>query len=99
MTDHARAARELLRDNGHFAWYVIPLLLLVIYVYAVEVERRNWNVADVPYLILLLGYAPFFVVAFAVHDMPRVRTKVVTVGAVLGLDAAALVLFGSLGWI
>ena len=44
MTDHARAALELLRENSHFQWYVIPLLLLVIYIYAAEVERRNWNV-------------------------------------------------------
>ncbi|WP_043650130.1 hypothetical protein [Nocardia thailandica] len=44
MTDNARAALELLRDASQFKWYVIPLLLLVIYVYAVEVERRNWNV-------------------------------------------------------
>ncbi|MFF8401484.1 hypothetical protein ACF1AB_05745 [Streptomyces sp. NPDC014846] len=208
MTDHARAAQELLRDGSHFTWYVIPFLLFVIYVYAVEAERRNWNVlfaglalwgmdwfnetanalvfhftgrapvwgasgrtayqiliglnieicfmfavmgvaaakllppretrvlgipnrpllvvvnsaacvavelwlhrvgvltwdwswwrAGAPYLILLLGYAPFFVVSFAVHDMARVRTKAVTVGAILGVDALALLVLGSLGWI
>ncbi|MFJ2839367.1 hypothetical protein ACIO52_28765 [Nocardia sp. NPDC087230] len=44
MTDNARAALEILRDAGQFTWYVIPLLLMVIYIYAVEVERRNWNV-------------------------------------------------------
>ena len=44
MTDNARAALEILRDAGQFKWYVIPLLLMVIYIYAVEVERRNWNV-------------------------------------------------------
>src|SRR5262249_35060866 len=44
MTDHARAAMEHLRDSADFHWYVIPLLLFVLYVYAVEVERRNWNV-------------------------------------------------------
>ncbi|MEU2251548.1 hypothetical protein [Nocardia xishanensis] len=44
MTDTSRAALESLRDASEFKWYVIPLLLLVIYVYAVEVERRNWDV-------------------------------------------------------
>ncbi|MEU1431705.1 hypothetical protein ABZ412_32050 [Nocardia sp. NPDC005746] len=44
MTDHARVALELLRDSSQFKWYVIPLLLVVIYIYATEVERRNWNV-------------------------------------------------------
>ena len=43
-TDAARRATELLRDGRHFQWHVIPLLLLVLYVYANEIERRNWNV-------------------------------------------------------
>ncbi|MFE9787287.1 hypothetical protein ACFYO7_18070 [Nocardia salmonicida] len=44
MTDNARAALEILRDADQFKWYVIPLLLMVVYIYSVEVERRNWNV-------------------------------------------------------
>lgn len=44
MTEHARDALAHLRDMNHFQWYVIPLLLLVIYIYSVEIERRNWNV-------------------------------------------------------
>lgn len=208
MTDDARAALELVRDPGQFTWYVIPLLLVVLYVYAVEAERRNWNVlfaglalwgmdwfneiwnalvfhftdrapvwgargatayqiliglnieicfmfavmgvaaakllpprgtrilglpnrpvlvavdsalavgveillnragvltwdwswwrAGFPVLIFLVGYAPFFVACFAVHDMAKVRTKALTVGGILGVDAAALAVFGSLGWL
>ncbi|WP_421845393.1 hypothetical protein [Mycobacterium sp.] len=44
MTDSARDALEHLRDISQFQWYIIPLFVLVLYVYAVEVERRNWNV-------------------------------------------------------
>ncbi|MGW4122815.1 hypothetical protein [Nocardia sp. NPDC004711] len=208
MTDHARAALELLRDSSEFKWYVIPLLLVVIYVYATEVERRNWNVlfaglalwgmdwfneiwnslvfhatgrapvwgatgptayqiliglnieicfmfaimgvaaakmlppkevrilglpnrpvliavnsaaavgvevllnkagvltwdwswwhAGFPYLIWLLGYVPFFVACFYVHDLKTVRAKAIAVGAILGIDALALIVFGSLGWL
>jgi hypothetical protein len=43
-TDAAERATEILRDGGQFQWYVIPLFLLVLYVYANEIERRNWNV-------------------------------------------------------
>ncbi len=50
MADSARQASEILRDTGLFGWYLIPLLALVMYVYAVEVERRKWN-------ILLAGLA------------------------------------------
>ncbi|MGV9667651.1 hypothetical protein [Nocardia niigatensis] len=208
MTDHARAALELLRDSSQFKWYVIPLLLVVIYVYATEVERRNWNVlfaglalwgmdwfneiwnslvfhatgrapvwgatgptayqiliglnieicfmfaimgvaaakmlpskdvrilglpnrpvliaansaaavgvevllnkagvltwdwswwhAGFPYLIWLFGYVPFFVACFYVHDLKTVRAKAIAVGAILGIDALALIIFGALGWL
>ena len=43
-TEFASQALERLRDGSHFEWYVIPILVLVLYVYSVEVERRNWNV-------------------------------------------------------
>ena len=40
-TASARQALSILRDAGQFQWHVIPLLLLVLYVYANEIERRN----------------------------------------------------------
>lgn len=43
-TDAATRALKILRDGGQFQWHVIPFLLLVLYVYANEIERRNWNV-------------------------------------------------------
>jgi hypothetical protein len=43
-TDAANRATHILRDGSHFGWHVIPLLLLVLYVYANEIERRSWNV-------------------------------------------------------
>lgn len=42
-TDSALRALSILRDGSLFQWYVIPLFALVVYVYAVEVEKRNWN--------------------------------------------------------
>ena len=43
-SENAQQALAILRDGSHFSWNIIPILVLVIYVYAVEVERRNWNV-------------------------------------------------------
>jgi uncharacterized membrane protein len=43
-TESAGRAIALVRDGSHFQWHVIPILLLVLYVYANEIERRNWNV-------------------------------------------------------
>jgi len=42
-TDHVRQALSILRDGSQFQWYVIPLLALVLYVYVVEIERKNWD--------------------------------------------------------
>ncbi len=42
-TDSASQALSILRDGNQFQWYLITLLAFVVYVYAVEIERRNWN--------------------------------------------------------
>lgn len=36
-------ALEILRDGSQFNWYVIPLLLVVIHVYFVEIDKENWS--------------------------------------------------------
>jgi hypothetical protein len=209
-TESAAQAASILRDSSQFQWTVIPLLLVVIYVYNAEIAKRNWdvvfaglalwgmdwfneiwnallfhftdyapawaapgdtayliliglnveicfmfaimgvatalslprnqhlkilgipnravfavgysiaavlveywlNAADAltwdwpwwnrgaPWLIFLIGYLPFFVVAFWVHDMASVRSQARTVGAIYAFDVACLVIFGPiLGWI
>ena len=209
-TESAAQALSILRDGSQFQWYVIPLFALVVYVYAVEIERRNWNLvfaglafwgmdwfneiwnglvfhftnyapvwgapgktayliliglnieicfmffisgiafakmlprdkhlkiagipnrlvfavagsifcvfvevllnaigaltwdyswwdAGSPWLIFLIGYLTFFLVSFWVYDMDSIRKKAITVGTILGIDVAALIVFmGILKWI
>ena len=209
-TAAALEASRILRDGSVFQWYVIPLFALVVYVYAVEIERKNWNLffaglafwgmdwfneiwnglvfhfsntapvwgapgktayliliglnieicfmfavagitfskilpADkrlrilglpnrlvmavigsafcvlvelllnavgaltwdyawwnrrAPWLIFLIGYLPFFLVSFRVHDMESVPRKAMTVGGILAFDLAAILIFGFvLRWI
>ncbi|GAB4343289.1 MAG: hypothetical protein Kow0099_21560 [Candidatus Abyssubacteria bacterium] len=57
-----------------------------------------WNVRA-PWLIFLVGYLYFFLVAFWVYDMKSVRSKAAAVGVIFAVDAAALLIFGALGWI
>jgi hypothetical protein len=209
-TESALQAQDILRDGSLFQWYVIPLFAFVVYVYAVEIERRNWDlffaglafwgmdwfnelwnslvfhftnhapvwgapgqtayliliglnieisfmfaIAGVtfgkmlpsdkkikilglpnrlffaiagsvfcvfveillnsigaltwdytwwsigaPWLIFLIGYLPFFLVSFWVHDMKSIRSKVMTVGAIFAVDLVAILIFGViLRWI
>ena len=209
-TDAAQGALNILRRGDGFQWYVIPLLAFVFYVYAAEVERKNWNLVcaglaywgmdwfneiwnglvfhftgyapvwgapgetafliliglnieicfmfavsgvvwckmlppdknlkifgvpnrllfavvgsifcvfvecllnlagaltwdfswwsvKAPWLIFFVGYLPFFLVSFWVFDMADLRKKALTVGFILGFDAACLAVFGAaLKWI
>ena len=43
MTDASQKALAILRDPSQFSWYVIPIFVLALYVYAVEIEKRNWS--------------------------------------------------------
>lgn len=43
LTPATQRALENLRDPSQLQWYVIPLLALAIYIYSVEIERRNWK--------------------------------------------------------
>ncbi len=42
-SDFSQQALTILRDGSQFQWYVIPLLAFVFYVYAVEMEKKNYT--------------------------------------------------------
>jgi hypothetical protein len=44
ISEASREALSILRDGSNFTWSSVTLLGLVFYVYAVEVERRRWDV-------------------------------------------------------
>ena len=44
VTDTAREALQILRDGSTFEWSTVALLAFVFYVYAVEVERRRFDI-------------------------------------------------------
>ncbi len=44
MSDYSLQALSILRDPATFKWYIIPLLLVVLYVYQVQISKNNWNV-------------------------------------------------------
>lgn len=210
MAETARQASEILRSTGLFQWYLIPFLAFILYVYAVEVERKRWDIilaglafyglewlfeiinalwfhfsgysavwvtpgstAYLPliglsieismmfavagvifakmlpedrkmkilglnnrwalavgfsafcvfvevvlnqwgvlvwnyswwnwpnvWLIFLIGYLPYYVLAFTVHDMPSMKKKIAIVSGIFGVDLICLIVFmGILGWI
>jgi hypothetical protein len=57
-------------------------------------------VNSAPWLIFLIGYLPFFLVSFWVHDLECIHKKIAVVGTIFAFDLACLVIFaGLLKWI
>lgn len=44
MTDASTATVAMLRDGSNFQWYVIPLMVIVIYIYSNEISKKQWSV-------------------------------------------------------
>lgn len=60
-------------------------------------EYPWWSI-KAPWLIWLIGYAPFFTMAFIVHDMKQRKHQYLTLGVIFGVDILLLAIFGSIGW-
>jgi len=43
-SQYTQIALENLRKTDHISWYIIPLLALVLYVYAAEFQKKNFHV-------------------------------------------------------
>lgn len=52
-----------------------------------------------PWLLWLIGYLPFFTMAFYVHDRPSVKSALKVDGIILGGDLLLLIVCGFAGWI
>jgi len=55
-------------------------------------EYPWWN-RGAPWLIFLVGYLTFFIVAFWVHDMRTLRSKLIAVGTIWAVVVISLILF------
>jgi hypothetical protein len=67
VAEFTREAQHLLRAPGHFNWSTVTLLALVVYVYAVEVERANWNVILAGLAFWLMDWFNEIVNALVLH--------------------------------
>jgi hypothetical protein len=67
VTSFTREAQHLLRHPGMFDWSTVTLLALVVYVYAVEVERANWDAALAGIAFWLMDWANEIVNALVLH--------------------------------
>lgn len=78
----------MLRDERTFKWYVVTLLVLVLYVYAVEVERRRWDIVLAGLAFWLADWINEIGNALVLHFTDRAALWTVTG------DTAYLILIG-----
>ena len=67
VTSFTREAQHLLRHPGTFDWSTVTLLALVVYVYAVEIERANWDAVLAGLAFWLMDWTNEIVNALVLH--------------------------------
>ncbi len=78
VTGFTREAERMLRDPHQFKWYVVALLAFVFYVYAVEVERRRWDIILAGLAFWLMDWFNEVVNALVLHFTDRAAIWTVT---------------------
>ena len=67
VTSFTREAQHLLRHAGMFDWSTITLLTIVVYVYAVEIERANWDAVLTGLAFWLMDWVNEIINALVLH--------------------------------
>src|SRR3954453_12443950 len=78
VVDYVRDAERILRDSSQFKWYTVTLLVLVMYVYAVEVERQRWDIVCAGLTFWLADWFNEVVNALVLHFSHRAPLWAVT---------------------
>ena len=97
ITDAARDALEILRDGSTFEWSTVTLLAFAFYVYAVEVERRRWDIVLAGLAFWLMDWFNELVNSAIFHATDRAPLWTVTGDTsyliLIGLNIEILLLF------
>lgn len=78
---------------GSIAAVIIEILLNKCNVLTWE---KAWWQPEMPLILFLIGYCPFFFAAVCIHDLPR-KWQLVGLGAILALVIIMLIIAGSMG--
>jgi hypothetical protein len=78
VVQYVHDAERILRDSSQFKWYTVTLLVLVMYVYSVEVERRRWDIVFAGLAFWLADWFNEVVNALILHFSDRAPLWAVT---------------------
>jgi hypothetical protein len=71
VTDFTREAQQMLRDPSNFSWATVVFIAFVSYVYAVEVERRNYDAILAGLALWLMDWVNEIANALVLHFTDR----------------------------
>ncbi len=78
---------------GSIAAVVVEILLNLCNVLTWE---KPWWQPNFPFILFLIGYAPFYVAAIVIHDLPR-KWQLIGLGIIIAIVVILLIVSGSLG--
>jgi hypothetical protein len=78
VTEFTRQAERLLRDGSTFEWSTVPLLGFAVYVYAVEIERRRFDIVLAGLALWLMDWFNELVNSAVLHISDRAALWTVT---------------------
>jgi hypothetical protein len=78
VTDFTHEAERMLRDGSTFEWSTVALLGFATYVYAVEVERRRWDIVLAGIAFWLMDWFNELVNSAVLHGTDRAAVWTVT---------------------
>src|SRR5918996_178640 len=78
VTEPVREADRILRDGSTFEWSTVALLGFVFYVYAVEIERRRWDIVLAGLAFWLMDWFNELVNSAVLHATDRAPIWTVT---------------------
>src|SRR2546429_9974574 len=78
ISDASREALGILRDGSTFEWSTVALLGFALYVYAVEIERRRWDIVLAGLAFWLMDWFNELVNSAVLHATDRAALWTVT---------------------
>jgi len=90
-------------NNRHFYAIIMAWMCVVVEIILNLIGALVWNYwwwcPTFPWLVFLIGYLPFWEIAFLVYDLPDTRSQVKVVSGMAVAVVAALAVFIPMGWI
>jgi len=90
-------------NNRHFFAFIMAWLCVLVEIllnkWGALIWNYSWWKADFPYLIFIIGYWPFFEIAYFVYDMKNTKRQLIFTSTFALVIVISLIIFISLGLI